>query len=92
MTPAHLRVGDDALHAAIDHGFYARPATFYRVYEDMFAAAQGPYLDQGHAYFPCPSTTKTWSGPTASTPPMQRTCAWSSGTRRSRTGTSASTS
>ncbi len=52
MTPAHLRVGDDALHAAIDHGFYARPATFYRVYEDMFAAARGPYLDQGHAYFP----------------------------------------
>ncbi len=52
MTPAHLSVGDDALHAAIDHGFYARPATFYRVYEDMFAAARGPYLDQGHAYFP----------------------------------------
>ena len=52
MTPAHLRVGDDALHAAIDHGFYARPATFYRVYEDMFAAARGPYSDQGHAYFP----------------------------------------
>ena len=52
MTPAHFRVGDDALHAAIDHGFYARPATFYRVYEDMFAAARGPYLDQGHAYFP----------------------------------------
>ena len=52
MTPAHLRVGDDALHAAIDHGFYARPATFYRVYEDMFAAARGPYTDQGHAYFP----------------------------------------
>ena len=52
MTPAHFSVGDDALHAAIDHGFYARPATFYRVYEDMFAAARGPYLDQGHAYFP----------------------------------------
>ena len=52
MTPAHLSVGDDALHAAIDHGFYARPATFYRVYEDMFAAARGPYTDQGHAYFP----------------------------------------
>ena len=52
MTPAHFRVGDDALHAAINHGFYARPATFYRVYEDMFAAARGPYLDQGHAYFP----------------------------------------
>ena len=45
MTPAHLRVGDDALHAAIDH-------SFYRVYEDMFAAARGPYSDQGHAYFP----------------------------------------
>ena len=54
MTPAHFAasVGDDALHAAIDHGFYARPATFYRVYEDMFAAARGPYSDQGHAYFP----------------------------------------
>jgi len=53
MTPAHfLRVGNDTLHMATDHAFYARPATFYRVYEGMFAAVQGTYLRAGGVYFP----------------------------------------
>jgi hypothetical protein len=53
MTPAHFaRVGTDTLHMATDHAFYARPATFYRVYEGMFAAVQDTYLRAGGVYFP----------------------------------------